>query len=377
MNDEQLRRRVVAATQFPADQVASWDLAPAEAELLDRILHSEVANDAAGPRMSRPFFGFRWRRPALAATAVALAAVAVVVISSTLGGGGGSGFAEAAVQVAEANPRLLVTEPGWRVVRADQFEADQGEIAFSDGSHDLTMTWYPASEYQSYYRDRNEVPSTQMEFANLGSSRTVRYGANDYATMLTPQGDIFIEIRADLDAATYQQVVGSIEPTTVDNWLAAMPDSVVQPPDRASTVDAMAADMPIPPGLSLDSLRQEDGVLDRYQLGAKVSSTVACGWLDLWANGIRTGDDTAVAQATAAMGTSHNWAILQEIKSQGGYSQAVWEIADQMKGGNSSDLLTPAGSDTTADGRKTVFGPKYATALGCASEYHRPEGGRG
>jgi hypothetical protein len=119
-----------------------------------------------------------------------------------------------------------------------------------------------------------------------------------------------------------------------------------------------------PPGLSLDSVRQDEGVLSRYQLGAKVSGTVACGWLDLWANGIQTGDDSAVTHATAAMQTSHDWAILQEIKSQGGYSQVLWGIADQMKSGNSSDLLTPAGSETTADGRKTVFGPKYATALG-------------
>jgi hypothetical protein len=62
---------------------------------------------------------------------------ALLLFGSSLGGTGGGRpeFAAAAIRVAEANPRLLVTAPGWKIVRANEFEPDAGELIFSNGEN--------------------------------------------------------------------------------------------------------------------------------------------------------------------------------------------------------------------------------------------------
>ena len=358
-----------------------YELDPAPADrVAEELTESELnaARDRArrlalrSERQARPT-----RRTVVIRTAALAAAVAVAILIASLAGGiGGSGnghpaFAEAAVEVAEANPRLLVTAPGWSVTSANEFEPDQGEIRFGNGERQLSMTWYPADSYEDYYEDRSFVKRTSMSFPELGPSRTVRYSSTDFATMLEPQGDVFLEIRATLPADEYRRVLGSLEPVDVDTWLRAMPATVVQPSDRQAAVPEIAADMPLPPGLDLTRLQDESAVLDRYQLISETASLVACGWLDRWAAAVESGDAARAAEATQAMQTARDWKALREIRDQGGYSHVLWEMADAMRKDRRDLLLGPAGADTLEDGRKYSFGPRYATALGCDSEYRR------
>ena len=71
---------------------------------------------------------------ACAGLACAGAVALAVLLAGTPGGGSQPEFAAAALEVAEANPRLLVTEPGWSVIGAEQFKPDEGSIFFSDGA---------------------------------------------------------------------------------------------------------------------------------------------------------------------------------------------------------------------------------------------------
>jgi len=272
------------------------------------------------------------------AVATALILLGVGTIGGGSSGGGGSpAFAEAAIRVAQANPRLLVTEPGWSVTRADEFTPDEGEMTFSDGTHELDLNWYPARYYKSYYRDRSEVDKTPTTVTVLGqAARMVQYGdRSDYATMLPPQGETFVEIRGDLGSeSAYLKVLRSLEPTDVDTWLSAMPPSVVRPTDRAAAVDEMLRGIPLPPGFDLQKLRSENAVLDRYQLGARVSGAVACTWIDRWLAAAAKGDAARADEAAQAMATSRTWPILREMADQGGWSPVVWEYARQMAQGN-------------------------------------------
>jgi hypothetical protein len=64
--------------------------------------------------------------------ASAVAAAGALVVALLVGGGTSRlEFAEAAVKVAEANSRLLIGEPGWRVVRAAELTVDDGEMTFT------------------------------------------------------------------------------------------------------------------------------------------------------------------------------------------------------------------------------------------------------
>jgi hypothetical protein len=359
--------------------VSELDPAPAD-RVREQLIESELnaARERARTLATRP--GPRARpsgRKVVVRTAGLAAAGAVAIVIAIFGGGigdsggGRSAFAEEAVEVAEANPRLLVTAPGWSVTSANQFEPDEGEIRFGKGGHELSMNWYPADAYQDYYEDRSYVQQTSMSFPELGPSRTVRYSSTDFATMLKPEGDVFLEIRATLPAGEYRKVLASLEPVDVGTWLRAMPATVVQPADRSAAVEEIAADMPLPPGLDLTRVRDEAAVLDRYHLIAKTAGFVACGWLDRWAAAVESGDAAKSAQAIQAMQTARDWKALREIEGQGGYSDVLWRLADAMREDRRDLLLGHAGADMLEDGRAFAFGPKYATALGCDSEYRR------
>ena len=122
--------------------------------------------------------------------------------------------------MAEANPRLLVTAPGWKIVRADEFEPDSGELTFSDGSRRFDIHWYPAQMYDEYLRDRATV-STPEHGVLLGRrATTVDYTREEYATMLSPQGSVFIEVRGRLGSrGAYDEILDSLRPVDVDTWL--------------------------------------------------------------------------------------------------------------------------------------------------------------
>jgi hypothetical protein len=376
MRDDELQGMLAELAPIRDREVDELELGAAERELMREI----VAVPPAGAAARRRVGAIRRFRPlrvgvALSATAAAVGAVLFIGVGS---GGSPSRpeFAAAAIRVAEANPRLLVTLPGWKVTSADEFEADSGEMTFGDGQHELQVTWYPARYYGSYQRDREDV-STPEEITLLGQTATmVDYGGGDFATMLPPDGATFVEIRGALDNREgYLDVVNSLRPTDVETWLSALPPGVVQPDDRAAVVDEMLRGVPLPPNFDVEKLRSESAVLSRYQLGAKVTGAVACDWLDRWVAATAAGDAAAADAAVQALSTSRDWSILREMADQGGWSQAVWQYSRQIAAGKLDQRV--GATEVREDGTTFEYGPAYALGLGCDSQYRRRVDGGG
>ena len=113
-------------------------------------------------------------------------------------------------------------------------------------------------------------------------------------------------------------------------------------------------DRPPPDGLDIDVLVGSVGIKDRYQLGATVVSSVACLWIEQWADARTSGDTVGEVEAIDAMASSHGWAILVEMDDEGGYSDVVWEYADAI------------GDDgTVVGGTILTVQESYSNALGC------------
>lgn len=350
-------RRAIAAGRTPSQPIPAGD---------------RVANEAAGgPR--RPILRPGRRRLALAAGVACVAAVVALFVFSSLPGDGRSGpaYATAAIEVAEANPRLLIAQSGWSVTRADQFEVDSGEVEFSDGSHDLAIVWYPARYYDRYLRDRARV-STPIHSTLLGrDATTVHYGREEYATMLAPEGRVFLEVRSKLGSKeAYDAVLSSLRPVDVDTWLAAMPASVVRPEDRAAAVEVALRGVPLPPDFDRAALEQEDTVRDRYAFAVEVAGAVACGWVESWLAAKRTGDAEAAKAAVEAMSTASSWPLLQGAEMQRGWAMNIETVAKEVA---RDDLNAgPAGSVRHPDGSGYELGPAWSLALGCDPRWRRP-----
>ncbi|MET0559522.1 MAG: hypothetical protein ABW065_12770 [Solirubrobacterales bacterium] len=280
------------------------------------------------------------------ACVVAIAAV-VLLTGGSVGSvrdGGHPTYAAAAVEVAEANPRLLVTAPGWSIVHARGFEVDSGELiykfrdrpAFGPGSQQLELDWYPARFYRSYLRDRaaatprggvSPAPSTVLG----RRASTFHYAGQrpNFSTILAPQGSVFVEIHGTLAKGKYEKVVRSLRPVGVDAWLAAMPPEVVQPAARSEEIAAMLEGLPVPPGFDPSALQSDSVLSDHFMLGKAVAGAVACDWLRRWSSATREGDGATAQQAVEAMGTARRWPVLLRMVRERGYEGSALPLHGQ------------------------------------------------
>jgi hypothetical protein len=351
---ETLDRLLHDASPITDDEVRALPLDQLEEELCLAIV-------ALGPA-SRPDFRrrpLRWRFPALAAAAAAVAAVLLVSLTAggeKLGTSADRAWAASAVRVANAVPRLLVGEPGWTVTRADQFTVDEGEMTFRDGTRGVDLHWHSGAseDWLSDRRSEEELPPVSV----LGTTaRLFRYrGAHDDFTALWRSGGYTMELRTSnpprLSLEEYRRVLGSLHAVGVDDWLAAMPPSVVLPAETDRVIDAMLAGIPLPDGFDKRELERHAVVRDRYQLGAGVTGAVACGWIEQWVTAQRTGDAAASAAAVEAMQSSRHWPILREMQTKGDYPEVLWGLADAIE----RDTAIRAGNTTTIEQGRSALG---------------------
>lgn len=352
-------------------------------------------------------------------------ACAVVAISAAVFFGGTPvspetrpAFAAEAIEAAQASPRLLVGEEGWRTEYVSELEPGQGSISYLRGSGDpltpgtetLDIDWgptyvtapAPGGDVGQWFLDRSvgcarAIPegadsvsvreATQdckvyfrtTEATALGE--TVRVEETRHVQPGEPSGRSFSTLLPLADGAVaiygrapslerFEQTLASLSATDVDTWLSSLPPRFVLPPERPEVVDEMIAGLPLPGGLDAESLRSEFAAQGRYGVGAAVTGAIACGWLDRWAAALDSGDQAAAREAVEAMATSRRWPILREMANEGGWSQTVWEYADEMAADDRKALLGSSGTESTAEG---VFElrPAYASGLGCESERRR------
>jgi hypothetical protein len=115
--------------------------------------------------------------------------------------------------------------------------------------------------------------------------------------------------------------------------------------------------VPLPPGFSVAPLlhAHANTVLDRYQLGAKVTGAVACAWLDRWVAARNAGDARGVREAVGALATSQDWRVLHGMQVEGDYPGLLWQYADAA-----------AANAPIADRKNVTIEQSYGSALGCA-----------
>ena len=290
---------------------------------------------AGGGQVRVGFFrGYR-----VASIGLGLALVAAVAALIVLGGGsvdsvkdgGRPTYAAAAVKVAEANPRLLVTAPGWSIIHANSFLTEYGGLTYGEAGHAaygpeasrLVMSWAPASLYRSALRENRRNAAATNSTTILGRQATTFHyrGHPAYITILPPQGAVFVTLA--LPAGEHETLLQSLRAVSVQRWLAAMPPEVVQPAAESGVVAQMLRGVPLPPGFDPSSLKAEGEPTSRFELGRAVAGAVACGWLESWNAATRSGDAATAEAAVAAMSGARHWAVLLQMVHEKGFRGEV------------------------------------------------------
>jgi hypothetical protein len=313
-------RRAIAAGESPVRPIPAGD----------RVAMERGAG--GGPGLAGIFS--RHRAASVGLGLVCAAGVAVLVV---LGGGsvdsvkdgGRPTYAAAAVRVAEANPRLLVTAPGWSIVHAN-FGVDDGGLTYRYRNHPVTgpeasglvMSWAPAALYRGVLRDYRRKATVKTSTVLGQRATTFHYtGRPAYITVLPPQGRVFVMLA--LPARGHGALLRSLRAVGVDRWLAAMPPEVVRPAAESGAIARMLQGVPRPPGLDPSSLEAGGEPTNRFELGRAVAGAVACGWLESWDAATRSGDAATAEAAVAAMSGARHWAVLLQMVREKGFRGGV------------------------------------------------------
>jgi hypothetical protein len=344
-----LNQVVADALPLSDAQVVALDLTQAETALMEEITAASHAGEdlQLGPS-AQPSTRSRagWRRPLAVGMACLGIAAAFVIVGLDSGGDGGDdvAFGRDAIRIAEANPRLLATYPGWSVTRAD-LAPGIGEMTFSDGEHDLDLTYSPAKGgYDEHYEELGAGDPSPEFIELLGERATVFQYGGEYLTITPPlarYGDLFIEIRGDVGSEDrYLDVVESMESTEVTTWLSAMPESSVARAQRGPAINEMLKGIPLRSGFDVGALEQDPAlrgqVRDRHQVAAVVTGAVTCTWLDRWYQAKLDGDGPREREARQALDTAHDWPILQQLDhGQSAWPEHIWDLAEDGRSGSS------------------------------------------
>lgn len=232
---------------------------------------------AADTSPARPGIFSRHRGASLSLGGLACVAViaALIILSggpvNSVRDGGHPTFAAAAVKVAEANPRLLITAPGWSIVHARSFEVDTGDLTYKDDEHPLygprglSLTWYPASFYRERLHEDGHAcchvsgPVTSTLLGQKATTFAYPGQHPNFTTILSPQGNVFIELSGSLGSKReYEGLLRSLRSVDVDTWLSAMPAEVIRPAARSAAIAQTLRGIPVPPDFDASALHFKD-----------------------------------------------------------------------------------------------------------------------
>jgi hypothetical protein len=287
---------------------------------------------------------------------------ALLTSGGALVSGPDSVWAATAVRVAGAVPRYVIAAPGWHVADADQFTVRDGDITFANGRSKLRLTWQPRREYHAMLAGTTESATRIADVDVHGAPATLfrlNAGHGRFFSAVWRSGNYTFNLDTWFDAgisrADFAEVLRSLTLVSVDDWLGAMPATVVLPHAHAQTAQAMLRGIPLPPGFVLPAVGAKGAVRDRYSLGADVVAAVACTWIDRWVAARESGDQSAASADANAMATSRKWPVLLEMEKQGKFPDEVWSWADRLTGN------APA----LHGNRGPAFEMAYGDGLGC------------
>jgi hypothetical protein len=338
-----VRQRAIEKGNLPSEPIPAGDRAALE------------AGDPRGSRRARA----RRRWPTLGFASLGCAAVlaAVVLLSGgsldSVGGNAYPGFAEAAVKVAEANPRLLVTAPGWKIVEARSFQPTDGQLYLADGKDKIHLFWAPASSYKEFDRaGTHPRAGRQVGTATVAGRRATtiyephtRLGAYSQA-ILQPEGGIFVELEGAFDKPEWERLLRSVRAVGVADWLRAMPGEIIRPGAISTETADMLRGIPVPPGFDPVAAVSPSELTNRFQAAKSLTKAVTCGWVERWIGARHSGDTPTATEAVEAMSGAAHWPVLLQMVREKGYQgttlpapgylwpTSIIKIANQMAAGH-------------------------------------------
>lgn len=355
-NDKSLENLVASADPVTTAKLNRLDLDSAQDELMHGILATETRSSETeptpAPKPSRP----RWRLSGIGIGVAAVCGILVAIFFTGSGsepGSSGTAWAAEQVRFAEASPLVLLDMPGWQADYANEESETAGQMSFVRGSaaqaendplRTAFLNWEGGSLAElSDYRAEESISESKAPVLDT-TARVFNYGkfqGTHIMIAMWKQDGRVLEFSSNVPIRSgkpymgmFEEQLAALKQVDADQWLTALPASSIPTADRSLAVDEMLKGIPLPPGFDSSEIKGAELTKDSYQLGAAVTGTVACTWIDLWSDGRAGGSKKDVRAAIDAMATAGSWPILREMTREGDYPEVVEEFAVAMKKGN-------------------------------------------
>lgn len=317
--------------------VAALDLREGRAELLEEIMSTPVADRTPSADTADPTAGHHRRRwlPAVAAAA-AVAVIVGALAALRLFDDGPQVVTEPPFAAPARGTLAVLDQPGWEL-RSATVQPSYGSLSYEKGKAAVEIRWKAADLHDEYVADRTRIDAPAVDpgepLTLLGAPALLwAYAPDDHTVIRRADGDVFLEVRGSgLAEAAYRTLLTrlvAIAPGELDDHL---PARFVTGPERADAVQQALAGIPLPDGLDAGDIESSES--DPYHLGADVTGTVVCAWIDQYVAARADGDAGAAQEAQDALATSPKWPVLRRMNPEGDYPEVVWEFsADIGKG---------------------------------------------
>lgn len=241
-------------------------------------------------------------------------------------------------------PHVLLDTPNWSVTYIDYNEGTSEEvnedyavstILWSDGSAEAELRmnsgWH--ADFEALVADRMNSGQQLADQPIWNTTATVvtQNGTSGYVAIWVSNAVEYEFLIHGTDEATFRTLLSSLVQVPEDEWIATLPDDGSIVTDRSEAIAAYLEDVPLPPDFEAASLA-EGPIEHWYQVAAKTIAAVSCGWVEQWVDAKASGDTQAEQAAVDAMATSHDWKVLNDMRSEGDFPEVIWEYADAMSG---------------------------------------------
>jgi hypothetical protein len=359
---DRIKTRAIAQGSLPTEPIPVGDRVAVEAG---------AARGVGGRFRGRR----RWLPLGFASLIAAVVLAALLVFSGSSidsGPGANPGFADAAVKIAEANPRLLITAPGWRIVEARSFKPQRGQLELGDGAHQVHLAWGPAADRrETLYNNGGEgqvagtwnetIAGREAIVFHLEAGPTGSY----FTTVFPAEGGVFVSLDgAFAKRSEWEALMASVRAVGVDEWLEAMPGEILRPGAFSTELARMLHGVPVPPGFDATAAIKPTELTNRFQAAKKLTQAVTCEWVRSWDGARQEGDQAGAREAVEAMSGARDWPVLLRMVSEKGYRgdslpapgygwpTSIITIGRQMAAGRleRERALTESGGKVTAVG---------------------------
>ncbi|MBL7260029.1 hypothetical protein [Paractinoplanes lichenicola] len=245
-------------------------------------------------------------------------------------------------KAAKQGSRLVIGEPGWKIIHLEPFADDGGEMAWEKGDRMINSSWYPASEY-SYRRLDKQKSSEKVKLGDYTAWMVPQSGQFRLMTEPRPGGKIIVsfDLPPGYTKASVRTFLAKVKTVGVEAWVASATGTVSRRGEMGDRAYRFFADAGLGRPQSWEHEQLEDLPVEgsTFEFDSALSKQVACGFIADWQQAEANGNAALLEATRKTLLTSKDWTVLQDLERQGSTLRTtIVEMTTRL----ATDRATPA-----------------------------------